>query len=136
MKSCIILFWPIEDARKILMDHRHLVVRVGQAIEFDKQQQHEVAASETAKASVEQAIAEDDFDNISESTERSEATQTSEHVTVPQSKVTEIAENNENEHKKALDAWANRMAKKQNKWVCISTVSWSRKSGVGRQPSE
>ena len=113
--SHILRYCSIEDARKILMDYRHLVVRVGQAIEFDKQQQHEVAASEIAKASVEESIAEDYFDNISESTERSEATQTSDHVTVPQSEVTEIAENNENAHKKKLNAWANRMAKKQNK---------------------
>ena len=64
------------------------------------------------------------------------ATQSSETTEVQKKedvfKVTKNAQTSENEHKKAFEEWAEAM--KQKNWARNSTVSWSRKSGVGRQP--
>ena len=62
------------------------------------------------------------------------ATQSSETTEVQKKEVTENAQTSENEHKNAFEEWAE--AIKQKKWARNSTVSWSRKSGVGRQPPD
>ena len=73
-----------------------------------------MAAQKVAEITAEKVIEVEDLDdNVSESTERSMATQSSETHEVPKKEVSENAQTSENEHKKAFQEWAEAMKQKK-----------------------
>ena len=102
--AMILEYCPVEDLRAILMDYRHLVCRVAQAL--DSEVKREEAGKEAQKH---ETNAADIDDNISEATQASDISQKEDDVNI----TTTTQQSDENDHKLAFFAWTESKNKEQ-----------------------
>lgn len=111
----ILEFCAVEDLRAILNDHRHLVVRVAQALELKAKRER--AAAEATEAKEHEADVQEIDDNISEATQASDIGQKEADVnvttTAQKSADNSTQQSDENEHENAFFTWTESMNRKQ-----------------------